>query len=192
MTDKQFIRVKNLTGSIVVYNIPEDNVRRKFGAFEEKEISYDELQKLYYQNGGETLIKDYLQIQDKKVAAEFGVDEESFDNEYSWDKEKVDKVLTEEHIDVLHDALDFAPEGIIDLIVSEAIRLRIVDINKRNLIQECTGKNINNMIQNQIELEKQLGEQKKEEPKRRRVTPQEEQPKQRRATQSAEGESLFN
>ena len=85
----------------------------------------------------------------------------------------------------MHDALDFAPEGIVDLIISEAVNLRISDVNKRNLIQECTGKNINNMIQNQIELEKRIGEEKKEEPKRRRVaqqenTEKEEQPKQRR------------
>ena len=197
MDKKQIIRVKNLTANHVYYNIPEDNIHRKFGPFEEKQLTYEEIQKLYYQNGGDVLIKDYLQIKNKEVALEFGVEEESFENEYSWDREKVDKVLTEEHIDVLHDALDFAPEGIVDLIISEAIRLRIVDINKRNLIQECTGKNINNMIQNQIDLEKELGEEKKEEPKRRRVTQQEntekeEQPKQRRATQSAEGESLFN
>ena len=83
MNKEQLIRVKNLTSSIVVYNIPENNVRRRFGAFEEKEITYDELQKLYYQNGGATLIKDYLQIQDKRVAIEFGVEEESYENEYS-------------------------------------------------------------------------------------------------------------
>lgn len=193
MDKKQLIQVKNLTGNHVYYNIPEDNVHRKFGPFEEKQITYDEIQKLYYQNGGDVLIKDYLQIKNKEVALEFGVEEESFENEYSWDKEKVDNVLLNEHIDVLHDALDFAPEGIVDLIISEAINLRIMDINKRNLIQECTGKNINNMIQNQIELEKQIGEVKQEEPKRRRVaTQEEEQPQQRRAAQSAEGESLFN
>lgn len=192
----QLIRVKNLTNSIVVYNIPEDRVRRKFEGFEEKDITYDELQKLYYQAGGATLIKDYLQINNKEAALEFGVDVESFENEYSWDKNKVDHVLTEEHIDVLHDALDFAPEGIVDLIISEAVRLRITDVNKRQLIFECTGKNINQMINNQVELEKRLGGEKKEEPKRRRVTKQEEsteeQPQRRRVARSDEGESLFN
>ena len=195
MSEKsKLIRVKNLTGSTVVYNIPEDRIRRKFGAFEEKDVTYDELQKLYYQAGGSTLIKDYLQIGDKDVALEFGVDPESFENEYSWDREKVDSVLTKEHIDILHDALDFAPEGIIDLIVTEAVRLRITDVNKRQLIFECTGKNVNQMINNQIELEKRLGEEKKEEPKRRRVTKteeseEEERPWRRRAAQSNGGEA---
>jgi len=199
LKDDQLIRVKNLTGSSVVYRIPEDNIRRSFNAFEEKEITYGELQKLYYRNGGDILIRDYLQIQNKEAATEFGVDPESFENEYSWDKNKVDSVLTTEHIDVLHDALDFAPEGIIDLIVSEAIRLRIVDINKRDLIQQYTGKNITKMIDAQVQLEKELGDEKKEEPKRRRVTKKEEteeslaeEPKRRRTSASTEGESLFS
>lgn len=166
----KYVQVKNLTNSTVVYKIPELNLRRKFGAQEEKKIDYEELQKLYYQPGGEVLIKDFLQIKDKEVALEFGVDEEVFDHEYSWDAEKIKNVLLNESIDVLHDALDFAPEGIIDTIVDLAVELEIADINKRNLIQECTGKNINAMINAKVQLAKALGEKKEEAPKQRRVT----------------------
>ena len=76
-------------------------------------------------------------------------------------------------MDALHDALDFAPEGIIDLIVDKAIELRIPDINKRNLIQESTGKNITGMINTQIALEEALGaDEKDNKPKQRRVNTQ--------------------
>lgn len=76
-------------------------------------------------------------------------------------------------MDALHDALDFAPEGIIDLIVDKAIELRIPDINKRNLIQENTGKNITGMINTQIALEEALGtDEKDNKPKQRRVNAQ--------------------
>ena len=60
MTDKQYIQVQNLTNGTVVYTIPEDNVRRVFSAYESKNISPDDLHKLYYQPGGEVLIQDFL------------------------------------------------------------------------------------------------------------------------------------
>ena len=192
---EQYVQVQNLTDNPVVYLIPEDNLRRVFGPYEEKKISVDELQKLYYQPGGSVLVQEFLRIKDRELAQEFGVDDESYDNEYSWDRAKVDNVLMNEHIDVLHDALDFAPEGIIDLITERAVALRIADVNKRNLIYECTGKDINSMIAVQIQLEQELGDKKEEAPKRRRAQKTEEvkteQPKQRRASSSSEGESLF-
>lgn len=78
-------------------------------------------------------------------------------------------------IDKLHDALDFAPEGIIDLIVDKAIELRIPDVNKRELIQNNTGKNITSMINTQIALEEAIGTTEKDnKPKQRRVNGQEE------------------
>ena len=114
MTDKQYVQVRNLTDNPVVYLIPEDNIRRVFGPYEEKKLTKDELQKLYYQPGGATLLQDFLQVQDREAALEFGVPSDSYDHEYSWDKNKVDEVLQNGSIEVLHDALDFAPEGIVD------------------------------------------------------------------------------
>ncbi len=169
---EQYIQVQNLTDNPVVYNIPEDHLRRVFAPYEAKMLSKDELQKLYYQPGGAVLLHDFLSVRDKKTAVELGVPEELFEHEYSWNRKKVDKVLLEEDIDILHDALDFAPEGIIDLIIERAVALRISDINKRELIQQCTGKNVNQMIATQVQLEQAIGEQKEEAPKQRRATSQ--------------------
>ena len=174
MTDKQYIQVQNLTNGTVVYTIPEDNVRRVFSAYETKNISSDELHKLYYQPGGEVLIQDFLSVKDKNLALEFGVSADSFDHEYSWTPTDVEELLINGSLDALHDALDFAPEGIVDSIIDKAISLRIPDVNKRNLIQEVTGKNITAMIDTQIALEKALGvEEKDNKPKQRRVNSQE-------------------
>lgn len=169
MAEEQYVQVRNLTGYAVVYNIPEDRVRRKFGAHETKNIAYSELQKLYYQPGGAKLIQDFLQIKDEKIANEFGVSSDLFKHEYSWTQEDVDKVLTEGSLDKLHDALDFAPEGIVDLIIERAIMLRIPDVNKRDLIYKCTGKNINQMIATAVQLEKELQTSTEEKPKQRRA-----------------------
>lgn len=187
LKDEQYVRVQNLTDSPVVYLLPEDNLRRVYQPYEEKNIQVKELRKVFWQPGGPALVQEFLQIKNKELAEEFGVDPETFAHEYSWDKEKVDKVLLSEDIDVLHDALDFAPEGIIDLITSEAVALRIPDVNKRNLIQEYTGKDINQMISMQVQLEKALGDDKETDaPKRRRVQETKE-----TGTGAADDESLF-
>ena len=173
MTDEQYIQVQNLTGGTVVYTIPEDNIRRVFAAYEVKKITPGELRKVFYQPGGEVLLQNFLSIKNKELALEFGVSQDSFEHEYTWTVNDVEKLLLEGSMDALHDALDFAPEGIIDLIVDKAIELRIPDINKRNLIQESTGKNITGMINTQIALEEALGaDEKDNKPKQRRVNTQ--------------------
>lgn len=169
--DTQTVRVQNLTDNPVVYLIPEDNLRRVYRPYEEKTITVEELRKVFYQPGGPALLREFLQVKNKDLAIEFGVDSEVFEHEYSWDKAKVENVLLKEDIDILHDALDFAPEGIIDLIVDCAIELRIADINKRELISEYTGKDINRMITIQKELDEALGDTDSQQvaPKRRRA-----------------------
>lgn len=82
-TNEQYIQVRNLTDNAVVYLIPEDNLRRVFGPNEDKLISREELKKLYYQPGGPTLIQDFLRINDKELAIEFGVDPDLYAHEYS-------------------------------------------------------------------------------------------------------------
>ena len=161
--------VRNLTDNPVVYVIEEDHIRREFGPYEEKRVSVDELKKLYYKQGGAVLIRDFLQIRDRDLAIELGVDPESFDHEYSWDQSKVDTVLTNGSLDLLHDALDFAPEGIVDMIVQRAVALRIPDNNKRELIKECTGKDVSRMIANQIAVAQATEEIKDEKPATRRI-----------------------
>ena len=177
MTDEQYIQVQNLTNGTVVYTIPEDNIRRVFAAHETKKIRPEELRKLYYHPGGESLLQNFLSVKDRALALEFGVSVDSFDHEYSWTPKDVERILLNGSMDELHDALDFAPEGIVDLIVDKAIELRIPDVNKRELIHESTGRNITAMINTQIALEETLGVTEQDnKPKQRRVNTQQEEP----------------
>ena len=54
--------VKNRSASTVVYNIPEDRIRRSFAPGEAKRVSTDELRKLGFQPGGIALMEQYLQV----------------------------------------------------------------------------------------------------------------------------------
>ena len=54
--------VKNRSSSVVVYRIPENNIRREFAPGETKKIAFGELEKLTYQAGGRELLEKFLQI----------------------------------------------------------------------------------------------------------------------------------
>ena len=49
--------VKNRSSSVVVYRIPEDNLRREFAPGETKRIPFSELEKLTYQQGGREMLE---------------------------------------------------------------------------------------------------------------------------------------
>lgn len=169
MSEKQYVQVRNLTGYPVVYRIPEDNIRRAFGGHETKEVKVEELRKLYYQPGGGVLLTDFLSVQDNDLAREFGVSEDSLTHEYQWTAEDVDRLLKTGSVAELEDALDFAPEGIVDMIVARAVETRNPDINKREAIYKATGKNVGEMIAIQIQVEKELGDPVETKPRQRRV-----------------------
>ena len=145
-TNEETVKVRNFTDQQVCYLIPEKNIRRDFQGFETKELEAGELRELFFKSGGRTILRDYLGVDDQELAAEFGVSEDLFTHEYSWTNEDIKRVLETGSQDELADALDFAPLGIIETLVSMAIDLKIPDINKRKLIQEMTGKDINKMI----------------------------------------------
>lgn len=171
MIDKDtLVQVRNLTGQTVAYVVPELRVRRVFRDFESKELPASELRGLWYLPGGANLLQNYLAINNKELAAEFGVSEDSFSHEYSWTLEDIKDVLFNGSIDVLADALDFAPTGIVDTIVSQAVLLSIPDMNKQRLITKMTGHDIAQMIDNKEKL-KTLGDSNptQDEPRTRRV-----------------------
>ena len=52
--------VKNRSSSTVVYKIPDLNLRREFAPGEVKRITFGELEKLTYQQGGREMLEQYL------------------------------------------------------------------------------------------------------------------------------------
>ena len=166
--DDLIVRVRNLTDQTIAFTIPELRVRRVFRGFEHKDLTTGELRQLWYLPGGSKLLQDYLAVENQELAAEFGISEDLFTHEYSWTLDDVKRVLLAGSIDELADALDFAPVGIVDTIVSQAVILQIPDINKHRLIQQETGHDITKMIKYAEELNK-LTEDTPTERKTRRV-----------------------
>lgn len=158
INDDTLVRVRNLTDQTVAFIIAETRTRRIFRGFESKELTAGELRQLWYMPGGSHLLQDYLCVENKDLAAEFGVSDDLFTHEYSWTLNDVKRVLLSGSMDELADALDFAPQGIVDTIISQAVILSIPDMNKQRMITKMTGHDVTKMIENKEKLQKAIGE----------------------------------
>ena len=182
MKDKIVI-VKNRSSGTVGYKIPEDNIRRIFARGEEKRISIAELEKLSFQPGGSYIMANYLQIKDAEAIEDLGM---NIEPEYNMSAEDVKKLMVEGSLDAFLDCLDFAPEGVIQIIRDLSVKLPLNDVAKRKAIKDKTGFDVDRAIANiqaekAAELAEKGGENAESGAKQRRVQP-EEKPAGRRTT----------
>jgi hypothetical protein len=136
ITETTMYNVKNRSSSVVVYRIPEKNLRREFAPGETKKIPFGELEKLTYQQGGKELLENFLQIIDNEPTEDLNIHREL---EYDMSEAQIRDLLLTGTLDSFLDALDFAPLGVIDLIKSLAVSLPLTDLNKRKALKEKTG-----------------------------------------------------
>jgi hypothetical protein len=166
--DTTLVGLTNIMNHTVVYKIEEDKIRRVFHGNETKKVPASEIRKLNYRYGGQVLLNNHLRVENKALREELNIQLDV--PEYEWTPSDVDRVLTTGSMDELLDALDFAPTGIVDMLVSRAIELKINDVNKRKAIQKATGKNVDQAISFVEEAEKETPQ---KEVKTRRVRSEE-------------------
>lgn len=145
ITSDTMYNVKNRSSSVVVYRIPETNLRREFQPGETKKIPFGELEKLTYQPGGHALLEEFLQIVDEAVTNNLNVRREV---EYDMSEAQIRDLLTHGSLDAFLDALDFAPMGVIDLIKTMSVSLPLEDYNKRKALLEKTGFDVDKAVAN--------------------------------------------
>lgn len=147
LNDNTLVPVRNLVDHKVVYVIPELNRRVVFEPFQEKKVPAGELRALNYTIGGEILLHNYLNIKSEDLRNEFNIPSDMV--EYDWTIEDIRRVLTDltNPIEELEDALDFGPDGIRELLVDCAVKWKIPDANRRRVISNMTGVNIDKMIE---------------------------------------------
>ena len=139
------VKVTNRTSATVGYMIPElGNLRRKFQHGESKMIPYNELEKLSWMPGGMYLLKNSLVINDKEVVEELL---QGVEPEYYYDDFAVKSLLEYGSMDQLLDCLDFAPDGVIDLIKKWAVDLPCNDVLKRQAILDKLGFDVTKAIE---------------------------------------------
>ena len=158
MDDNTIYNVKNRSASKVFYKIPEIGVRREFMPGEVKKITYDELQKLSYQAGGRELMADFLQIQSSEMLNELNMRVEP---EYNMSEEQIIELIRTGSLDAFLDCLDFAPIGVIDLLKRFAVSVPLSDYDKRQVLKEKTGFDVDSALKN-LAAEKAETEEKAE------------------------------
>ena len=82
--------------------------------------------------------------------------------EYYYTEEDVKTLLLTGSLDELKDCLDFAPEGVIELVKKVAVDIKLNDISKRKAIKESTGFDIDMAIYVNEETSEEKIEEKKE------------------------------
>lgn len=164
----ELIKVTNRDNGTVGYTIPDlGNLHRNFQPRETKEITMEELRKLSYLPGGQTLLEDCLIIQNEAAITELlgGVEPE-----YYYTEDEIKELLLRGNILQLKDCLNFAPQGVIDLVKTMAVDLKINDLDKREAILEKTGFNVSKAIEiNQLANETDNSE--NEQKQRRQAAP---------------------
>lgn len=146
LEDKTIITVINRNNGSTGYSIPEMNgLKRKFAPGETKKITMDELRKLSYQPGGDYMLKNYLIMFNEEAVTELIGEVEP---EYYYTNEDIKNLLIKGTLDQLDDCLTFAPVGVVEMVKSIAVKIKLNDMDKRELIFEKTGFSPDNAIKN--------------------------------------------
>lgn len=127
--------VRNRSSSRVCYVIPEAGIRREFAPGETKKISFDELEKLSYQAGGQAMMTHFLQIQSTRAIEDLNIHAEP---EYNMDENQIVELLKSGDLDRFLDCLDYAPVGVIDLVKKYAVE-HLENSAKIDALKEKTG-----------------------------------------------------
>lgn len=144
MENTTLIKVTNRDTGRVGYQIPELGVRRQFAARETKEIPYNELVALSYLPGGQKMLSSYLVIRDEDVVSEILGNVEP---EYYYSEDDVKRIMLNGSLEEFLDCLDFAPNGVLDMIKDLAVSLPLNDVAKREAILDKLSFNVSKAIE---------------------------------------------
>ena len=144
LNNQDKIRVENRDNTLVGYIVPETNIIRRFEAYETKELTMGELRQMMQVKGHRNIVKNHLIIHNKEAVEELMPGAEP---EYYYNTKDVDFLLTKGTVDQLLDALDFAPEGVVNLIKDEAVKVKLDSMDKRKAILDKTGFDVTKAIE---------------------------------------------
>lgn len=145
LENNTMIKVTNRDNGSVGYTIPDmNNLHRNFQSGESKEISMEELRKLSWIPGGLYILEHLLVIENQEAQQELLP---SVEPEYSYTREDVEDLLEKGSLEQLQDCLDFAPDGVVNIVKQVAVETELNDIKKRDAILEATHFNVSKAIE---------------------------------------------
>lgn len=164
VTKKTTVTMRNRNRGTTCYTL-SNGVRREFAPGQSRVIDIEELRELVMLPGGEFALKNYFIINDKDALSALEIETEP---EYFYTEAEIKKLLQEGSLDQLEDCLNFAPEGVIEILKKMSVEMKLPDTEKRELISKMTGFSIDNAIRvNKIMNEEEKKETKSEKPVRK-------------------------
>lgn len=146
MDSNKMIKVTNRSRGVTIYKIPDKHIRREFAPKETKEVPFEEIQYLAQLPGGKELIYNYLFIDEETLHdPTININEEQ---EYWLTEDKIPDWMKSCSLDEFKDALDFAPDGVKDLIKKYAVSMPLNDVAKREALESMLNFKVSNIIEN--------------------------------------------
>lgn len=131
------MKVMNRSTGTAGYSLPELNIRRVFNVGEIKELKDKEILALYNTDAGRLMLCQILQVQNKEfVQKEIWPDAPV---EYFWTIEDIKKCMLEESAELFAETLEYAPEGVVDIMKDLAWRTPLTDLNKCTIMKQKLG-----------------------------------------------------
>lgn len=138
----KMVPVTNRDNGEVVVVLSNDKLIH-FNAGETRKISLEDLAEMRSGEGNRVLLKDYLMIKDQQALDYLEIETEP---EYFYTKEEIQVLLETGTLEQLEDCLNFAPEGVLDILKDVALSIELPDTRKRKLIAQKIGYDIDNII----------------------------------------------
>ena len=142
------VTVENRTAGKIVYQIPDRHIRRELAPRQTIRVPKEEIEALSYTAGGLDLIRNHLLVKDEQVLDALNIHREP---EYYMNADNVAKLIKEGTLNEFKDALDFAPDGVKDMIKDLSVQIPLNDFSKRQALKEMTGFDVDAAIQHDRE-----------------------------------------
>ena len=135
LTRDSKIKVTNRSNGTVILKVQDRHFRAELNPKETRLLNYGDILDVAAQPGGRNLIYNFLLIQDAEALRQgLNVKEEP---EYWLTEEKIPSWMNTCSLDEFKDALQFAPQGVLDLIKKYAVSQPLNDMAKRIAIKDA-------------------------------------------------------
>ena len=166
--DNEIVALENIAGHDVGYTLESSNISRTITPRVSIRVPAREVRELAASYGGLIMLQNYVRVDNKDLAREVGVPDDCL--EYWWTEQDIQEALTTSPIEVLLDALDFAPQGIKEQLEQQAVEQEISDNNRLKAIGEALSVDLFSMIKNKHLFDNEDDTNKVAEPRRRRTS----------------------
>ena len=192
MSNEKLCTITNRSPGYVKYVIEDMHVSRTLSPGETFRVPEEEMFRLVQQNGGRTLIYDYIFIHEPEIAERVLNIKLVREPEYNMTEKQVRAWMPTCSLDAFKDALQFGPQGVKDLIRSLAVEMKLNDVEKREAIKKYLGFDVTKAIEIQQEdakVEAEAKANRRLNPEPAAATPAEVAPKERRVKVIGQKES---